>query len=444
MKKMLLCFSLIFILSPETKAEPANEEHFKNLSIIHYGIESQIIELLGRLKNLQEKLYNDDLLELLDDSRSITLKTALLDFFRDSDVAEAIPYAVEYLEDRFELAKNLIDSSFTYLIKIKATEASSIAMEILENKETAWLSQTIRLIAAVGKLEAVPQLVDIYNDPASSSMLKEQILLALSELKADESFELYSNLLEQESSSRIEKMYSVTGLGKLGDPRAISILQNAAFSDIPEVRARAVSALAEFDNDEVRKVVLEAMKDSHIAPRLAAIQAADKLRLEEAVPYLNFKLQYDPERTAREAAIKALASIGTDECFELLIKFLRETGNTAVYRSQVFGAIAANDDNFNEELETMLLGAMNDKDRAFFILLAQAIVLIDTPQAVPFLKVLLTDQDHTIRLGALVAIERHEFIELLETVRTISSNDSAETVSKKAEQVLERLQRASN
>ena len=90
-------------------------------------------------------------------------------------------------------------------------------------------------------------------------------------------------------------------------------------------------------------------------------------------------------------------------------------------------------------LEALFKTAQAEKDRAYFTILAKALVLVDNPDAEPFIALLLDDRDFQMRLGAIAWIDRNKSSSFKPKLRTISESDSTEAVKRSAVQALERL-----
>jgi hypothetical protein len=74
----------------------------------------------------------------------------------------------------------------------------------------------------------------------------------------------------------------------------------------------------------VDKAILEAFRDSYYRTRIGAAQAARKRRLEDAVPYLEVRVERDDVPAVKEEAVRALGAIGSGKAVEILEKFFNE------------------------------------------------------------------------------------------------------------------------
>lgn len=443
MSKILVLALAILLAGPLCGlAAQDSDEQQRVRDTIRYGIESQVTELLGSLRATNDDFYNQDLHGLFLSSRSANLRQAILEFFNHRKSPLAINEALNLVEQRYDQPNALVSAAFTYLITMEAEAAGAVAKEIITEKESAWYTQAVRLLSAIRAVDMAYDLAELYRDPESPTALREQILLALGRLPADESFELLSDILQRESASRIEQMYAATGLGQLGDSRALPALKAAVFANEPNVRARAIGALAEFDNPEVRSLLLEAMRDSHVTPRVAACKAIEKLGMTEAIPALEFRLKYDPERLVREAAISALAVINTRQALDILLSFVDDEKNTAAYRGQAFVALVQHGGNRHETgLKRLMQESMEARDRSFFTILARGVTSNDSKNNIPYIQLLLQDKEFTVRLGALGWIARYEVSELRSEVAALAETDPSDVVKRQAEQTLLRLSR---
>jgi hypothetical protein len=182
------------------------------------------------------------------------------------------------------------------------------------------------------------------------------------------------------------------------------------------------------------------LRDPHVLVRLAAAKAAAKNHDVDAIPYLEFKVSEDPEKAVREASIEALAEIGGRRAESYLADFIADSKKPVQYRGVAFGALIEHDRKSEmARLETLFKTAQAEKDRAYFTILAKALVLVDVSAAEPFIALLLDDRDFQMRLGAIAWIDRNKNTSFKPKLRTISESDTMEAVKRRAMQALERL-----
>jgi len=439
MKRLLAC-ALLIIAVAITGADPAPDEATKRLSTLRYGIESQVVELLSTLQTEKNTEYTQALLEVLDRSTSPKLRGSILEYFGSLKLNDAESRAAGFVSKRDDNADTLVASAFSYLIAIKSTAALNDAAEILKQNESRYLEAAIKLIGAVGSDDLVESLRTVYESDGISQSIKETVVLALGTMKAASSFEFLSTIATAEESAKTLRMYACTALGNLGDQRGVAILIKASVSNDPNVRGSALTALGTFNVPEARSAILEGLRDANVIPRLAACKAAGSTDNAAAIPYLEYKASYDPERAVREASLAALARIGGASVDTFLLDYLGDTKNDVQYRAAAFtGLISKGAAGARDKARTMLGTAQEDKDRSLFTALARATVAVDAPDAQRFVELLLTDKDFSVRLGAIAWAERNRATSMLGQIQSVADGDSNDAVKRRAALAVERL-----
>jgi len=442
MKNFLSVLSAVLALSlvmAGAQDAPAPDST-KRLDTIRYGIETQVMELLSTLRTEKNDEYKDAILEAFDVSTSPRLKAAILDYLGAMKLRDAERRSAEILEKRDDQADALVASAFSYLIAIESKAGLAEAVEILEEDETRYVQAAIKAIGAAGSDSEAETLKKAYEAEGVDQPTKEAIVLALGTMKASASFDLLSSIAASEESSKTLRMYACSALGDLGDERAVPVLVGASVAGDPNVRAYAVAALGNYSSSEARSAVREGLRDGHVLPRIAAAKAAGKMRDEESVPYLQYKVSWDPERAVREASIAALSEIGGAHVYEFLVGFMSEVKNSTQYRSSALGAIVAKGDaDARAKALASFAAAQAEKDRALFTAFARAAMAIDDRQVVPFAELMLGDKDFSMRLGAIAWAERNKAGELVGAIKALSESDVNDAVKKRAAQALPRL-----
>ncbi|OHD22091.1 MAG: hypothetical protein A2Y38_12610 [Spirochaetes bacterium GWB1_59_5] len=432
----LICLALTVVGADE----PLPVEDTKRLDTIHYGIETQVIELLATLRTEKNVEYKAEILKAFDVSTSPKLKAAILDFFGAMDIPDAENRSADLITKRDSQSDTLVAAAFTYLITIKSKAALAEAVTILDEDEKRYVQAAIKAIGAAGSDAEAEALRKAYEADGVEPAVKEAIVLALGTMKSGSSYELLASIASNEETGKTLRMYSCSALGALGDERAIPVLTEASVASDPNVRAYAIAALGNFSTKDARAAVREGLRDGHVLPRIAAAKAAGMARDVDSIPFLEYKVSYDPEQAVRVSSITALSEIGGAQVDDFLVSFLLETKNSTQYRSAALGAIVAKG---SEEARAKAFKAFalaqGEKDRAVFTSFARATTAIDDKNVTPFAELMLGDKDFSMRLGALAWAERNKAKELESVIKVLSETDSNDAVKKRAAQALGRL-----
>ncbi len=435
--------------APDAKAESAAKAEAaakadaeKRLSTIRYGIEGQVIELLDALKAEKNTDYAEELLAAFDSATSDKLRIAVLEYCAALDLRAAEDRALGIVKARDSHADALVDAALGYATALRSARMLESAVEILGNEEKRFTPAAIRLLGAAGKAREARALLEAYEREGVEKDTKEAIVKALGALKAVEAFDLLAGIASSEESTKALRMYACEALGAMGDERAVTILIKAAAGSDPHVRAQAIEALGAFSSDSAVSAVREGLRDSHVLPRAAAVRAAASGKDAGAVPFLEYKASYDPEKTVREASLKALASIGGDRALDYLSSFLAEAKHGSAYRAVALGClIERGRPEDRAKAVDIVKAASLEKEKSLYQAFARAIIKVDAAEASGFIDILLADKDFSTRLGAIAWIERNRARGHEEALRSMAAGDANEAVRKRAAQALLRLEK---
>jgi HEAT repeat protein len=412
----------------------------KRLAILQFGIESQVIELLSTLAGEKNDDFKQEILKVFDASTSPKLKASILDYMRTMKIDLAIDRAGEIIRLRDNSAESMVTAAFSYLVALESKQALAESITIIKENETRYIQAAIKVLGTAGSDDEVTTLKDLFEAEGTGDAIKEQVVLALGSMKAKSSYDLLAEILSSEESSKTLRMYACTALGSLGDNRAIPVLVKASVVADPNVRTYAIAALGKFTDAESMLAVREALRDPHVLARTAAAKSSALTHDSDAIPYLEFKVTDDPERSVREASMDALAEIGGGRAERFLSDFVADTKNQAAFRGAAFGALVRKGRSAEfERLVSVFKSAQAEKERSFFTILARTLVTVDVPDAKPFIAILMADSDFQMRLGAVAWIDRNRALSLLEGLRSLAEHDPAEAVRRRAAQAVERL-----
>lgn len=415
------------------------------LSTLRYGIDEKVNETLNKLISDKNYKYDNDIYKILLETKNQKIKETILKYFASKDPPDEriITIAEQILTNRDNEAKETVLAVFTYFTKLKKINKLEVLETILTNNEKDYIVPVLKLIGAAKLQNFAANLLKLYEKEEIGQEIKQEILLALGELQVYEALDLFRKIINRgEDAGKVERMYACAGLGKLKGTEAIELLAKALNQKDPNVRGAAVKALSEIGVPEVYQYIVQALRDSHVIPRLAAVQATGDLKITEAIPYLEYQFKQDPEKKVKEQAVVALGKIGTEACGEILKKNIIDEKIPEVYRALLFSVYI---ENFSAKLEKnspmleFFIKAMNDKTRTLFTEITRKVFASTSLNFVPFIAMLLEDKDFTMRLNALAWLERNKVKDMLEKVKQMSENDPVETVRKKAQTVYENL-----
>ncbi len=191
----------------------------------------------------------------------------------------------------------------------------------------------------------------------------------------------------------------------------------------------------------------EALRDSFPKARVAACKAAASGKVAEAMPFLRYKAQSDPEQTVRSEACRSLAILGAagvgvgggpSDPFAFLRAMLEDTKEDPNQRALCFGLLCRYDPAGSlPALEARLGAEAAEKDRSFYTALAREVANADTaPKVGSLARILLADKDFLIRIAGIEWIRKNKAQDLRADLERIAKDDPSEIIKKRAADAL--------
>jgi HEAT repeat protein len=281
--------------------------------VLLYGIDSEILEVVGSLQKYEETSLNPELAQVLEDTGDTQLKEEILSFFAETEFGEATDYAVQIVADPFDVPDSLVTAALRYLASVEAQDAAGDVLALAQQGTGAISRTAIRALGSIGGAGHVAPLLEMLHDVYAPSETRSEVILALGELGSTDAVEPLIQLVADPEEESVLRRYACDALGKIGDDRAVPVLKDAFSERDTWLRAYAVYALAQFDDPKTGELLMRALKDSFWRVRVSAAKGLADLALGESVPILTYKAERDPVMKVRVEAAKALAAIGTED-----------------------------------------------------------------------------------------------------------------------------------
>ena len=410
----------------------------KRRDVIRYGIESELLELVTALQNEKEDSLNQDLVALLAETRSPRLREAILKFFSAREWPGAVADAVSLLDGRDQEPVPPVAAALAYLSAIKAREGVSRAREIVEARESKFLSQAIRLLGRAGGDPESDLLLSLYTSEETSDALRQDVIQALGELGSKSVVESLIKTLDDTGEKKATRMFAAEALGKIKDARAVSSLVRAANGDDPQVRGAAVSALGAFPGPEAEAAVVQALRDSLPTVRLAAVKASALRSIRDAEPFIRFRARNDPDRKVKDESIRALGTLGGRDNFQFLRDLLQDTKADSASRAMAFTVLLERDtDGSRGDLDRALAAETVSKDTSLLKAFQRALVQSTDKAAAPLVEAyVLKSSDFGTRIAGIDWVRRNKVSSLKPVLSALAESDKTEAVRTRAASAL--------
>jgi hypothetical protein len=125
-------------------------------------------------------------------------------------------------------------------------------------------------------------------------------------------------LVERGTPSQVRHAAGI--LGRIGDPRAIPVLNAVVQHADDSVRAEVLRALVRFDDPAARAALLDGLRHPHPATRIAAAQAVGNAGVLALAPTVMGVLRDETDSSVRRAMATSAARLGTVEALEELTR----------------------------------------------------------------------------------------------------------------------------
>lgn len=309
--------------SNEEKAEEGEEIRSlkeERLRTLQYGIDAALISLIGDLAGEKEDEFNPEILIQAEQALNQEVAVAALTLFSATEDRLAEDWAVEILVDEDLYTQKLITAAMRYLGEDLNRKSEEPILRLLRHEERAIAQEAV---AALGKSEDEQYagvLLELLEDSDFHQELKTTVIIALGDLKAEEALEVLTGIVEDPDEEKGWRWRACQALGKIGAPESFEVIKKL-FSDKDKVlRTYATEAIGYYDTEEAEELLMRALRDAAWDVRLRAARQIGERESRDAVDFLIYVAEEDPEMVIRKEAVKALGRIGGESAMEFLLK----------------------------------------------------------------------------------------------------------------------------
>lgn len=339
MKYLTVCCLILSTLSSihSTDLKSLRQERE---DILSYGIDSEVTELIGKLKDENDASFNEIALQLFRSTKSMVLKGAIVDLFISTSYWYIDSEIIEILQNYEKSGENLLMTALAYTEKRKLDSATPALKELAdsENKRTA--NRAVEMLGLLSPESDIRFLEKMYEDTDDNDK-KISIIKAIGNMKSDTAVDFLISVMNADEGQKSLRWYACEALGKTGDERVLAELEEAMQSDDPVLRTYAVGVLSNFNGEDVYGLAVDALRDSNWTVRVKACEILGIFDLPESFAILEYKALKDPEKPVRLAAIKALAGMNSEETRTTLLDIFCNAKEGQEYRFQALDSLTA-------------------------------------------------------------------------------------------------------
>ena len=316
---LLLCFACLSAFAADTAS--AKDRMRQTLL---YGIDSQVLDAIQTIKNLNDTTFTRELAQVLNENKSVEVQKAVFDLFKEQKSRDGEERAKSVLAAWHDTQDSLVIAAIQYLSAIRSASLATGLAPVVDAESNAMALAAIQAMGTTGETSAATLLVSKLTSADFPDARKNECILALGNLKNPAAVDALLAIAGNTDVDKIRRMYSADSLGKIGDARALPVLRTMIAENDALIRLYATSALSHFGLDEVFPSLIQGLRDDNVKVREQSAKALARQlspsQADTAVPILSYKAEFDPEPIVRAAAIEALGAIGGDTSTKLLLK----------------------------------------------------------------------------------------------------------------------------
>lgn len=410
--------------------------------VLRFGIDSEVMDLLGRLEDQGEDRLDDEILGRLEDSRNRSLQGRILEHFEKRSVAIAGPVISAILMEDDDLAAGFLRIAVRYLSVIADVQSPELLAryeEIARDDDVVVASVAIGAIGTNGSPGAVELLLELYEELRAVN-LKGAVVRALGDADAVEALDLLTSLVTDPFEESSLRQYGAESLGKIGALESLDPLISVLDDSNSLLRAYAIAALGNYDDPDAIRALDDGLRDSFWRVRVAALQGIATSGIAESLPAIEYKARRDPEAPVRREAIKTLAALDTVDAYNHLRTIAADP------RAPLADRMLALDLLVKEDLPASLETVTNVIDSEWSVensrlldAAARALVQTDSQLLARTYERLLTHPNYIIRLYAIRGIGKSGFTRFGDEIRTIVEENPTGILRSNAISTLEQL-----
>ena len=433
---LLLSLAILPPLAAQAPASPVEAW----TDTLRYGIESEVLEVIRKIKDAGDNSFNPELLGLLRATTSPAVITAVLDFFAQGKAGDAEAVVLESLRvaaEAEELDPRRDIPRINYLAAIRSRQAESVLLDLLAAADAGIAGAAIQALGTVGGQAGGEGLLARLRDPEYPASLKPQLIVALGSLKHLPAVEDLLAIAANRDEERVRRLYAAAALGQIGDPRAVPVLRGLFAEEDSLLKTYAAGALAGFDLKEVEPLLQEGLRDANARVRLAAAKALANPGASKSVDILIYKAKNDPDRNVRLQAIQSLAVIGGTRSTALLGELFRDRRQANAYREAALVALCEHDlDAAVPAIRAVVDEEWALKTSSVLEFTARALASVSSPALEGVWRRFLEHASVNIRLYGLRAARQNKLTGLREKIRTLAETDPHPAVRREAQRAL--------
>ncbi|MDF1568104.1 MAG: HEAT repeat domain-containing protein [Spirochaetaceae bacterium] len=371
----ILC--LLILGSPlyAQETEESRDEVDKREQTLLYGIDSEVMGVLGDLQQDKIGSYNDILTTVVEETRNRDIIQGIYRLWNDTDYLDGLPLA------RRELAKvtededyetSVVQTAMAFIADQEDGESIPLLMELSSHRDSGLAASAVRSIAKMPPedIDATSLLDRLKKeDPVSEEDLIAALIVTLGELGYTPAADELVMIAEDAGASAGHRRLACVSIGQIGRESDYQVVENIYFeSDDAMLRSYALAGLAEFPGHETDDILIQALKrDSFWRIRVTAAEKLSGADSDEIGDLLMYKAANDPVNHVRIASLRSLGSISGGKYRRFLLDYYKNERHATDVRLACLSVLVENQIPGTKDAVNTVMDELWEKDPGRFL-----------------------------------------------------------------------------
>ncbi|MDH5681681.1 MAG: HEAT repeat domain-containing protein, partial [Spirochaetota bacterium] len=286
----------------------ASDSIEKYKEILEFGTSGKRIWVISEIEKSKNKAYSPLLKDILlkEKNDEVLIKTVVC--INNLKVKEHAPLVARLVDSQNKHLKVAAISSLGILEHYMSKDK---LLSILKNESDPYIIEAC--VMSLGKLKSqksLPQLYALYDKSKTKIDTKHAIITALGDIGNTSSIPFLEKILDNPGSARSLRVYSAGSLGKIGGPKAVSILNKHVHDKDPVLVRAVIDAMGHSSSQKSYTTIIQSLKHDDPMVRLSALKALEKQKDPRAFRILKYMIHNDENYKVRQKAVHVMTQIG--------------------------------------------------------------------------------------------------------------------------------------
>jgi len=440
---LLLCFLHPLAFSQETNAESVKPETDSIEEILRYGIDTELLEVLGMLQQEKNAKYNHILASLILETKDSTIIQGIYRLWDDTSFTPGFSLARDEINKVIEgddYHPSVIQAAMTYLANQNDSQSLPIFSQLHNFHDTVIATASIR---AIGKMadngtkmnteelgRSMRELL-LEEDPNTEDELYAALIVSLGSLRYRPAADELIGIVEDAGASLGHRRLACISVGEIGRSEDFKILEHVYYeSEDATLRAYALAGLTKFADQDMRDNLVQALKrDSFWRIRLTAAESLAGFHDEEIMKLLRYKAANDPVSQVRIASLKSIGATGGSENSKFILNYFHDRQKNTEMRLAALDVMLENRISGTNKAIHKVMDELWEKDEGRFLeFVCKNLASSDWPRLTPVFDRMLNHPHWLIQVYGIRGIRRNGILSLQERVDAMDTEGTDERV----------------